>query len=322
MTMQPLSSDLVLPWSPDKAQEERFVKWTRNTGIALLLLFVIVPWLPVFEAEYVPEERKIVKTKVVLEAVKPPPAPKPKVEPKPKPKPEVKPKPKPKTKPKPPKAKTKQPGNKPKAKAKPVDTKAALRKSAGLAEVQSELSALRGALNVAGMKRKKASNKKGVVATANRNTLGENRATKASLGVSIDESSMKGDTVKLASHATTEVSGVVSVGGSPDGVRGHSSYRSGQRDTESIRMKIELKKPSIYALYHAALDENPDLKGKFIFKLIIEPDGSVSSLALVSSELGLQPLETKILNQIRRISFGSEDVSATPVEYKFVFFPS
>lgn len=313
--IQPLSPDLVLPWTPDPQQEEKFRRWTRNTFIALLLIFLIVPFLPVFEAEYVPKEKPIVKTKVILEPIEVPP---PKPAPKPKPKVKPKPKPLPKVKQQKPKVDERRPA----VASKPVDTKTAVTQSTGLSQVSAELSALRGALNVAGLKKKEArNNSQGVVATANRNILGENRATRASFGNQVDDASMKSESINLASHEITSVASAVP-SGSSSGTQTHGAFKAGLRDMESIRRTFEARKGVVYALYNETLNEYPELHGKFVFKLVIQADGQVTNLALVSSELQMPDLERRILSRIEKIDFGAADVAATSVEYKFVFFPS
>ena len=75
-------------------------------------------------------------------------------------------------------------------------------------------------------------------------------------------------------------------------------------------------------LYQKALLDHPDLGGKFKFKLVIEPSGEVSNLQLLTSELNIDELERQFLEHIKRVNFGAKDVSATSVEYTFVFLPS
>ena len=75
-------------------------------------------------------------------------------------------------------------------------------------------------------------------------------------------------------------------------------------------------------LYQKALLDHPDLGGKFKFKLVIEPSGEVSNLQLLTSELNIDELEMQFLEHIKRVNFGAKDVSATSVEYTFVFLPS
>jgi hypothetical protein len=66
----------------------------------------------------------------------------------------------------------------------------------------------------------------------------------------------------------------------------------------------------------------PAIRGKYVFHIVIEPNGVISKIALVSSELGNGELEQKLLARIRVIDFGPDDVIATPVNYKFDFLPS
>ncbi|TQV76943.1 AgmX/PglI C-terminal domain-containing protein [Aliikangiella marina] len=317
--IQPLSPDLKLPWSPNAQQEEKFFKWTRNTFVVLAIFFVIIPWLPVFEQAYQAPEKEIVKTKVVLEAAKiDPPKPKPV-----KPKPIVKPKPKATPKAQAPKDKVVKDKRSSTAASKKQSQKTVINKTQGLDNISSQLNALRGTLNVAGMKKKKIStNKKGVVATVNRNITGENRATTESLGLDADDNIMKSTSVKLAAHETASVEGVVSSEGVNGGNSTHGSFISGQRDSESIRRTMDRNKGLLNALYQRRLNESPDMHGKFRFELVIEPNGDISNIRLISSELKMADLETALLSKIRVINFGVADVTTTKVIYTYNFLPS
>lgn len=316
IAIQPLSPDLVLPWTPNAKQEALFKKWTRNTLIVLLLLFVVIPWLPVFEVEYQPVERKLIKTKVILEAVK---LPKPKAVVK-------KQKVQKKVKPKPVEKKKKSDLNKTTKASSKASSKKRLAKSKSLSDLSSQLSALRGSINVAGMKNKKVVQKrKGMVATVDRKVLGENRTAKASTGGAADDNLMKSSSIALSGHQTSEVAGVISAG-QGSGVGGGSSekgnYVAGRRDDESIRRTMDKNKGRFNSMYQNRLGEYPEIHGKFIFNLVIEPDGRISRLELISSELGLADLEESLLKRIKGIDFGMADVLATPVQYTYVFFPS
>ena len=97
---------------------------------------------------------------------------------------------------------------------------------------------------------------------------------------------------------------------------------AGRRDMESIRRTIENAKGSVYAMYAKALRDHPDLNGKFVFELVVEPDGTVSRLKLIKSDLNMPDLEQKMLNRIGGINFGREDVAPTRVQYTFVMIPS
>lgn len=97
---------------------------------------------------------------------------------------------------------------------------------------------------------------------------------------------------------------------------------SGGRSDESIRRVMDQNKGAIFSIYNRALRENPDLKGRFVFEMVIAPNGQVTDIKLVSSELGDQALIGKILSRIRMITFGAEDVERTRVNYSLDFLPS
>jgi hypothetical protein len=97
---------------------------------------------------------------------------------------------------------------------------------------------------------------------------------------------------------------------------------AGGRDMESIRRVFEQHKGAIYAIYNRALRSDPEIRGKYVFHIVIEPSGVISKIELISSELSDGKLEKKLLARIRVINFGPEDVLATPVNYKFDFLPS
>jgi outer membrane biosynthesis protein TonB len=97
---------------------------------------------------------------------------------------------------------------------------------------------------------------------------------------------------------------------------------SGGRSDESIRRVMDQNKGAIFSIYNRALRENPDLKGRFVFEMVIDPSGQVADIRLVSSELSDQGLIGKILARIRMITFGAEDVQRTRVNYSLDFLPS
>jgi len=95
----------------------------------------------------------------------------------------------------------------------------------------------------------------------------------------------------------------------------------GNRDTESIRKVLDANKGAIYAIYRKALRSDPSLQGKLTVNLKIEPNGSVSTVKLVFSELGSPEVEKKLLNRIRLINFGELQVTQTLLDYSFNFLP-
>lgn len=314
--VEPLALELTLPWQEDPEQERKFRQLLKRTLIALTLIALIVPWLPVFEPDYTPPERAITKTKVLLEPVvveepepvKPPPPP-----PAPKPKPQKTPEPVE------PRAVADAPPPPP---PKPKD-KASVMEEQGLSQLSQQLGALRGNVSVASMQRKNVSKSElGKVEHSSRDRFGEENAAKRSQGIQVDDNVLKEDKVSLAAYRGAAVEATVYSDQPGGSSLSFLSEQSGRRDMENIRRTFEAAKSSIYSLYLQALNDNPELAGKFIFRLVIEPDGSISELELVASELGTQGLEKTILERIRHISFGKKEVSPTAVEYAFSFLPS
>lgn len=58
---------------------------------------------------------------------------------------------------------------------------------------------------------------------------------------------------------------------------------------------------------------NPDLRGKIVINFTINPDGSISNLELVSSELGDADVDRQLLTRIQLMNFGAKSVPAFPV---------
>jgi protein TonB len=95
----------------------------------------------------------------------------------------------------------------------------------------------------------------------------------------------------------------------------------GSRQTESIRKVLDANKGAIYAIYRKALRSDPSLQGKVTVKLSIEPNGGVSNVELVFSELNSEDVENKLLRRIKLINFGDQNVTKTLLDYSFNFLP-
>lgn len=321
--LEPLALDLDLPWNENPEQERKFKRLLKRILIVLAILAVIIPWLPVFDPDY-EQEQQITKTKVMLEpVVQPEPEPEPEPEPAPKPEP-VKPAKKPEPTPKPQQAQTRVANKNPPAPPPPPPkkTKESVMKEQGLSGLSEQLSALRGSVSVAKLQRKNVSKSDlGKKEYSTRDKFGEDIAAKRSQGINVDQVMKRGD-ISLGDYRGVAVQADV-YSDQPGGSQlSFLSDQAGRRDMENIRRTFEAAKSSVYSLYLQALNQHPDLSGKFIFRLVIEPDGTISELELVSSELGVTTLERTILDRIRRINFGAKDVSPTAVEYAFSFLPS
>lgn len=319
VTLDSQAFELQLPWQTDPEQEKKFKELLKRILIALIIFLIIIPWLPVFDSAYEEPEKEVTKTKILLEPV----IVKPKIIDPPKPvvvPPVVKPKPVVEPEPKPQIVNTAPP---PKPKAPVPKDKNAIMKEQGLAKLSNQLSALRGNLSVEKLQRKNVTKSDlGKVQHSTRDVFGEDIAGKRSQGIKVDDSVLKQSPTNLAAY-----SGIAVEADQYSDLPGGSqlSYLSGQagrRDMENIRRTFEAAKSNVYSLYLQSLHDHPELEGKFIFRLIIEADGSISELELVSSDLGMNDLERTILGRIRNINFGAKEVSPTAVEYAFSFLPS
>jgi TonB family protein len=114
-------------------------------------------------------------------------------------------------------------------------------------------------------------------------------------------------------------SGLASAGGG-NLQRGGSGKAS--RSIEEIKLVFERNKGAIYAIYNRALREDPGLQGKVVLELKIAPGGNVLECRIVSSELGSQELNAKLLGRIRQFEFGAKDVDLMVVSWPIDFLPS
>ncbi len=308
----PYAIDLQLPWQEDEQQNARFKRLLKRLVIPLLLLFLIIPWLPTVAPEYEERELDIVKTEIILEPVI--------IEPEATPEPVA-----PKQKPKPVEQPLQKKSDKPKtAKQKEKDKKKkTIAESQGLTAISSELNSLRQSLDLTKLQKKNVSTSQGgEVARSDASVLGEDQLTQKSQGIVVDDSVMKRENVALAAHQSTSVDGFLDDGAPISDSSNFYSNIQGTRSTESIRRVLEAGKGRAYMDYQRALRDAPGLAGVLVFELVIEADGKVSALKLVSSELASPDLEKKILAHIQKLDFGAEDVSPRKVQYKFNFLPN
>ena len=303
-----LLNDFVLPWEATRKEDERFRKTLKRLLLVFLLLAIVFPWLPLPEIER--EQAEIMPptlAKVILQQKLPAPPPPPKPEP----------------------VQTEQPVEKAAAPARKKKAKQARKNVAtmGVAAFSNQLQSLRSSLDVAKLQARNTNVTTGAAAKTTRSVLGRDSAARTSGGVSSAVMSSNGNGTQLAGRSGVVVAGPGGGDGNgAGGARGSGggnsrSSVSGGRDMESIRRVFEQHKGAIYAIYNRALRRDPEIRGKYVFNIVIEPSGAISSIKLVSSELGNSKLEQKLLTRIRVINFGPEDVEATPVNYKFEFLP-
>lgn len=93
------------------------------------------------------------------------------------------------------------------------------------------------------------------------------------------------------------------------------------RSEMKLRQTLEANKGRLYSLYNRSLRKNPFLKGKVLFEIEIQPDGSVSKVSIQSSELGDEKLERRLMLILKAINFGAEDVSVMTTVWAIEFLP-
>jgi TonB family protein len=70
------------------------------------------------------------------------------------------------------------------------------------------------------------------------------------------------------------------------------------------------------------LRKNPSLAGQVVVQLTIAPGGEVIQVKILSSELGDEALERKLILKIKRFKFSKANVSKITVTYPIDFLPS
>jgi hypothetical protein len=300
-------NDFQLPWESAKREDERFKRILKRLLLLFFIFAFIVPWLPLPQIEREEAERVPPKLAKLILRQKLPAAPKPA------PPPKV--------------VENTKPVDKKTESAKQVKVEKARKKvaSMGIGAFSKQLKSLRSSLDIAKLQASNTNVKTGAAAKSTRSVLGRNTATKTSGGIVASNMSTNGNGTQLSGRNGVTIAGNSGdgdsvTGGSGGGGKSRSTVNGG-RDMESIRRVFEKHKGAIYAIYNRALRNDPEIKGKYVFHLVIEPSGSISSIKMVSSELGNSKLESKLLARIRMINFGQEDVTATPVNYKFDFLP-
>ena len=286
-------------------------------GVVLWLVFaVLIPLLNVPErSREVLEQIPPQLARVILQEKKAPPPP----EPEPQPEQKIEP-PKPEPVPEEPVAAVKEP-------VKPDPQKAREQaQQAGLLAMRDELADLRQSFQINNTAPKLKSSGDAKAAEVERKLL-RNDANKtfaaaeaAAVAGDIARSELA-DTGSVA-LAETELKGL-SATGRKDVVEQRSSTSGGAagRSEADIRRVLEANKSSLYTLYSRALRANPLLKGKVVFELVINPDGSLAEVSIVRSELNDSKLERQLTLRLRSVNFGAEAVALTRSQWTVEFLP-
>jgi len=218
-----------------------------------------------------------------------------------------------------------------KAPEKPIEqpkmTREAARKKAktsGLAAMKDELFSMREAFDVVPAEKTKLEQKvseevkvkrKLLAGAVNKQSEGLT-ASSVSRTVASDELTTKNtQQIRLAEEEVLATEGAIA---EEDAL----SAQAGQRTEISLRRTLEANKSRLYALYNRALRKDPFLKGKVLFEIEIQPNGTISRVDIKSSGLNNAKLERQLKVILRSISFPEEDVALMTTIWAIEFLPN
>ena len=308
-----------MPWVENS--EDRFFKWL---SITLLILFFIAGII--LNGLTLPEvaQKSLVDVsprlaKLILEKKKAPPPPKIEV-PKPKVVKEVKkPKEEKKELPKPKKEVKKEP-----PKEKPKAAREVAQQS-GLIALSDELSDLRDSFDLdEAIELPQQKTGKKAVEVATTTDLLTSQASQSSGGIKTNTLTREIKTSELASRKTSTVSSNIKskTEARVTGTSTKKSAKTASRSAEEVELVFQKNKNAIFALYDRALRKNPSLEGKVVVEIVIEANGKVSQVKIISSELNDKGLERKLVLKIKKFKFSGKNVAQLTVTYPLDFLPS
>lgn len=299
-----------LPWELSREQDARFRKLVKQAFLAVLAFCLVMPWLPVPEADPMAVEDIPPRfAKLLLEKTPPPP-----------PAPVEK-----------PKVQETAPTSKPEQVVQeqvvepvtPVEKKEKAREraaQAGLLPFAEQLAALRddAALDNIMNDTNELKASAGAAEKVERNVI-TSKAGKSSGGITTASMSQDTGGGGLAGRNTTKVVAPVVADAGPRVQRAGSGP---SRSREEIELVFEQNKGAIFALYNRALRRNPNLQGKLVLRLTIDPSGVVTDCGIDSSELMDPEMERKLVQRVKMFRFQEKDVAAITTTKPIDFFPA
>lgn len=315
----PYYREYELPWTVTDGQERKFRRLLAITCAATLFLGVVWPWIPTPEPDpYEVEEIPPRIAKLLLEQ-KPPPPPPPKPEPEPQ-----KAEPEPVATPEPQRVAEREPEPQPEPEPQvDVREQARERAQAALMPFVEDLVALRDSDVV-----EKVTDNRPLTASVGQAERNERSMITSNAGVAsggINTAAMSRNTggSGLGTRRTTQVeSPVEAIGEVAGGARRTGASGKPSRSREEIELVFDRNKGAIFALYNRALREDPTLAGKLVLRLTIAPSGEVTFCEVVSSELGNEDMERKLVQRVMMFRFESRDVESITTTKPIDFFPA
>ncbi len=298
-----------LPWV--EGSEDRLFK-----GLVAVLLILFLALGIIMNSVILPEmqQKKLSDisprlAKLILEKKKTPPPPPPKEK---------------KVEKEKPKAKKKKP-EKPKAKPKP-DSRTAARKKAqksGLIALQDELSDLRESFDftdIGNLPQQKTGNLAQVPMVTSDVLSAKAKQGRGGIKTDTLNRQLKGS--ELAQRKTTRVKSNIKSSKKTISKSPTKNSRSATRDQDEIERVFQKNKGAISNIYNRELRKDPSLLGKVVVELTISPEGKVLKCFIVSSELGHEKLEKRLISQIKKFRFANKKVPTVTITYPIDFLPS
>lgn len=159
-------------------------------------------------------------------------------------------------------------------------------------------------------------------AARNERSMITSKVGTASGGINTANMSRNTGGTGIAGRNTTKVASPVAGIGPAGGARRTGTSGKASRSREEIELVFDKNKGAIFALYNRALRNDPSLEGKLVLRLTIAPNGQVTFCEIVSSELGDQDLERKLVARIKLFRFEAKDVEAITTTKPIDFFPA
>ena len=305
----PFYREYELPWTSSSDQERRFRRLLVIIFTATFVLGVIWPWIPTMAPDPYDIEKIPPRIAKLLLQEKPLPPPEPR-EPEPEEPDSIR-------EPEPERVVEKEP--------EPIDYKKIAREKAQAAFMPfaEDLAALADSDVVERVADNRLLTSSVGVAVRNERAMITSKVGAASRGINTANMSRNTGGTGLGDRSTTQVSSpVAGLGQSAGGARRTGSSGKASRSREEIELVFDKNKGAIFALYNRALRMDPSLEGKLVLRLTIAPSGEVTFCEIVSSELGDEELERKLVQRIRMFRFEAKDVEAITTTKPIDFFPA
>jgi TonB family protein len=138
-------------------------------------------------------------------------------------------------------------------------------------------------------------------------------------GISSDQYVSEISSTQLSDYQIAKVKQTL---GSSTGSGKGAARKENSRTREDIAIVFDQNKSALYSSYKRARRKNPGLKGKIVLEITIAPNGKVTKVKIISSELNDAKLEKRIVARIKTFDFGEKKVKTMTVTYPIEFLPS